>query len=615
VSEYKIEDHQLFILKHTREGQVVPKLLCNFDARIVREDIEDDGVERKTVFIISGTRVGGAKLPDVRVPAEKFSGLNWVVEGWGTRARLCAGVGNRDHIRAAIQEVSGDPPQETTFTHIGWRRLNEGFAYLHGGGAISVEGNDPSVRVDPGPGKLRYYELPPPPTGDDLIRGIHASINITKLGNSKSLFPILAAVYRSPLSDLVATDYAIFIAGPTGVFKTQIAALAQAHFGARFSGLTLPGNWSSTENALEREAFLLKDTLFCVDDFAPYGTSYEVSALHRKAERLIRAQGNLGGRARCNAEGKIRSEYFPRGLILATGEDLPRGHSIRARLLVLEIEKGGINPTKLSTAQNDAEYGLFAGAMAGYLQWLSPRLETMKKGFLERQTELRDGFASANLHRRTASILGSLAAGFEVFLAFAREVGAIDEQRRNELHHAAFSQLLGAAELQFQHQATEDVVNVFLTKLSAAISSGKVHLANAHCGDSPVESEKWGWRDGRGNGTCVGWVGEDGIYLDPEAAYSEVQKLASSQNENVVVSQRTLWKRMTEKGIAQRDSSDGRNLVKRTLPHGRRAYVLHLPNPDSLIDSATIEAIDPSEPQSGPKASIASISGDGGAYV
>ena len=40
------------------------------------------------------------------------------------------------------------------------------------------------------------------------------------------------------------------------------------HFGT-FDRLHLPGAWSSTANQLERRAFLLKDTPFLVDDWAP----------------------------------------------------------------------------------------------------------------------------------------------------------------------------------------------------------------------------------------------------------------------------------------------------------------------------------------------------------
>ena len=39
------------------------------------------------------------------------------------------------------------------------------------------------------------------------------------------------------------------------------------------------------------------------------------------------------------ADGSLRAVRAPRGLIVSTGEDVPRGQSLRARLLVPDIER------------------------------------------------------------------------------------------------------------------------------------------------------------------------------------------------------------------------------------------------------------------------------------
>ena len=137
-------------------------------------------------------------------------------------------------------------------------------------------------------------------------------------------------------------DFALHLTGPTGAFKTELAALAQAHFGAAFNGRRLPASWADTANMLEKKAFLAKDAVLVVDDFAPTGTTADVQRLHREADRLFRAAGNRSGRARMRADGGSRPTYYPRGLIISTGEDIPSGQSLRARLLVLELTPGEI---------------------------------------------------------------------------------------------------------------------------------------------------------------------------------------------------------------------------------------------------------------------------------
>jgi hypothetical protein len=108
---------------------------------------------------------------------------------------------------------------------------------------------------------------------------------------------------------MVPVDLSLFLAGPTGAFKTELTAIAQAHYGSAFNGRHLPANWTSTENALEKQAFAAKDAIFVVDDFAPAGTSYDVVRSHRAADRLLRAAGNRSGRGRMRADTSLRPEY------------------------------------------------------------------------------------------------------------------------------------------------------------------------------------------------------------------------------------------------------------------------------------------------------------------
>jgi hypothetical protein len=106
------------------------------------------------------------------------------------------------------------------------------------------------------------------------------------LGPDTITTPVLGAVYRAPLGEPSPIDFALHLAGPTGAFKTELAALAQAHFGAAFSGRRLPASWADTANMLEKKAFLAKDAVLVVDDFAPTGTTADVQRLHREADRL-----------------------------------------------------------------------------------------------------------------------------------------------------------------------------------------------------------------------------------------------------------------------------------------------------------------------------------------
>ena len=131
---------------------------------------------------------------------------------------------------------------------------------------------------------------------------------------------MLAATYRAVLGE---ADFAVHLAGETGAFKSEVAALYQQHFGAGMDRLHLPGAWSSTANALEILAFHAKDALLVIDDFAPQGSGADVARYHAAADRIFRAAGNHAGRSRLDSTAKLREPKPPRALILSTGEEIP----------------------------------------------------------------------------------------------------------------------------------------------------------------------------------------------------------------------------------------------------------------------------------------------------
>ena len=105
---YTIENGSICWLKETQDGSVsVP--LCNFNALITEAVTHDDGIESKVSFHIEGECATGS-LPATEVPSATFASLNWLHAAWGNKAIVNAGFSNKDHLRCAIQVMSGDVP-------------------------------------------------------------------------------------------------------------------------------------------------------------------------------------------------------------------------------------------------------------------------------------------------------------------------------------------------------------------------------------------------------------------------------------------------------------------------------------------------------------------------
>jgi hypothetical protein len=565
----------------TQDGPVLVAL-CNFTARIVEDLVHDDGVEKRRSLAIEGKHEGGTPLTRVEIAADLFARMEWIVPAWGTGAVMFAGMGIKDHVRTAIQLLSGAVPRRTVYGHTGWRRVDGAWVYLHAGGAIGSGGlikEIPVVLPEP----LAGFDLPNPPSEAPLIDALRASLKILRLGPERITFPILAAIYRSVLG---GSDFAIHIAGPTGCFKSEVAALAQQHFGSSLDARHLPANWSSTGNALEALAFAAKDGLLTVDDFCPTGSMNDVHRSHKDADRLFRGQGNQAGRQRMRADTTFRPAKPPRGLTLSTGEDTPRGQSLRARLLVLEISPNDLGPqgpgrnAGLSACQRDAADGLYAKAMAAFIQWLAPQLDSIRNRWRAEITELREKATTDGQHARTPSMVADLALGLRYFLNFVSETGALSDAEKSEHWRRGWMALNDAAASQAATIASAEPATRFLRLLQAALASGLAHVANEH-GNEPPEPKSWGWRsigDGthRPQGAGIGWLCEGELYLEPDAAFTVVQQFARDQGDSFAISVFTLRRRLKEKALlASTDSARSKLTVRKTL-QGRRRDVLHI---------------------------------------
>jgi len=288
----------------------------------------------------------------------------------------------KDHARAAIQLLSPQVDHRCVYTHLGWRHIGEDWCYLHAGGAIGAHGTVEDITVAPG-AALAAYALPPPPDEETVCTAIRASLRLLEVAQDAVMIPVYAALWRAVLSNV---DCSVHLVGPTGQGKSEIAALIQQHWGAAMDARHLPASWLSTGNALEGIAFQAKDAVLVVDDFCPTGVKADIARQHKEADRLVRAQGNRSGRQRMRADSTLRPCKPPRGMILSTGEDTPRGQSLRARMLILDVPPGMMEWNALTLCQNDAAAGVYTQALAGFVQWLAPRYGEILQGL---PTELR----------------------------------------------------------------------------------------------------------------------------------------------------------------------------------------------------------------------------------
>jgi len=556
------------------------ELLTNFIAEIVGDTLIDDGATVTRTFEIQVTFKN--TLLKFELLASEFSKMNWPVEKIGAAAIITVGRGHRDHARAAIQGLSNKIITHYAHAHTGWQQVNGAWVFLHGGGAIGAEGvvHGIDVRL---PDALSNYVLPAP-NSRKLVSSIRATLNVLSVAPLYLTVPLLGAVFRVVLGPC---DFSIHVTGQTGTGKSELAALIQQHFGPRLDARNLPTSWSSTANANEALAFYAKDCIIVVDDFLPSGTTYDVQHLHAGADRLMRNQGNRAARQRLTADSSLMPAKAPRGVIISTGEDTPRGQSLRARLLVLEMAPDSMNWAALTHCQREALRGCYAHTTAGYTQWLARRYAEIQRRLPGEIVSLRNSSLAGASHRRTVDIISNLWLGWRYFLDFAKDLGAINPKEVEHYTALTSRALEEGARTQGEQQSTNDPAIRFVQLVSAALSNGSAHLAGPD-GMAPEKPEAYGWRlfkvgtgdnerdDWRFQGSRIGWLEGDDVFLNSDAAYKAAQVIAKDLGEPLAITLTTLLRRLRDRGSIATTDLKRQTLTIRKVLEGVRREMLHM---------------------------------------
>jgi len=586
--------------KPTRDD-LVPTKLANFIARIITDVTRDDGLEGSKMLEIEGVLEGETKR--FAVSASQFGSMGWVLEHLGAGAIVSPSQGMRDHLRAAIQTLSaGSITKRTVYTHTGWRKVNDEWVYLHADGAIGPIGPVSGVEVDL-PRELSHFKLPEPLAGPELVAAIQASLGLLALtGNNadgdRVMVPLLGTVYRSVLGPW---DASIHLFGDTGARKTELAARAQQHFGPGFIRTNLP-SWVSTANYNEALAFHAKDAALVIDDFVPQGTAMDRARLEQQADRIFRGVGNGAGRGRLRPDGTPRPARAPRAVIMSTGEEVPGGRSRQARMLLVEVPAqpknqaptpGAVRLDVLTRCQDQGERGLYAQAMAGYLRSLARRHPEAMAEVKSLFKEFRARALGVGSHSRDPEKVANVAVGWEMFLRFALEVGAITAQQGEGLRRRVWTALVGLAEEQAVHEAEANPALRFVELVRSALAAQQAHLVDRGSDRAPPGHEaRCGWRRRSGgpagteewisNAVGIGWIDGEDIYLNPDAALKAAQSMAGGIA--LLPPTKALGRHLrSDKLLKSVDSTRGRNVIRITSS-GARHEVWHFAA-DSLLPS------------------------------
>jgi hypothetical protein len=567
------------------DGEV---LLARFTAQVVSEVTRDDGAEVFKQIRIRVTLPTGYAA-EVDVPAERLHrAREWASRAVGAAAIITPMSRAEEHVASASQYLGHyEWDSETVYAYTGWRRdLSGTHRFLTASGALGAAGLDTSVTVDLGADRLNGYALPDPTMvpQEELAAAVRASLGLTRLAPPKVMAALLGAIYRAPLP--LPPETSVFVVGPSGSLKTAVSAVVGQHFGRRLDAKNLAGEWKSTANSLEVTAYQLAGVVFVVDDYAPQAAD-DPRKLAAAADRLFRGAANASGRARLRPDGTLRPVKPPRAQVLSTGEDVPPGESLRARLTIAALHAGEVDISALTAAQQDAAAGVFELAMAGYVRYLAQQQdedpkcgEVLRQQIADRRAEL----SRSSGHLRVPEAVAGLLTGWRRWLEYAVAVTGITAAEAETILAATKKAFAELSADQAGYVAAMKVSRVYLDALADALTGGHAHLADLDGGREPMSlPAQWGWepyesgeiKQWHPRGTCIGWISRTGqLFLHPGSAYEVARAHAGRSGVPLNTSKTMVQRHLFDDGhLASVDK--GQLTVVRTVAGGRKR-VLHV---------------------------------------
>lgn len=526
------DDVNLYRWKNSRDGFISVRI-SNFDAQITDDISEDDGIEVKTFYGIEG-RTKGKHLPRIEVAATQFNSMNWLAK-WGSQCIIEPGLSNKDYLRHAIQKRSNGIKRQTFFTHTGWRKIDNKWAYFTAGGAIGADGV--SVRL---PKELDFIELPHMPENE--AEAIKTSFSFLGIGSQSITLPVYSYTFLAPLTTLIKPmpNFVQYLHGQTGVLKTTLARLALSHFGnAEDVALS---NFEDSANAIEKRGFILKDMLHIMDDYCPSYRKVDAQQKENTVQRIIRGYSNRTGRHRLNADTSEKGAYVPRGLLLVTGEEVPMLQSTNARMSVIELSDGDIDKQKLSRLQLNAH--LLPQAMSIYIRWLIENIIDIRKTFPEHFRQLRSKAYAEGLHNRLPEQSAFYQFAWNIVLSWLQDKSIITETQAQSMSQDGWNIFMELADRQSRRIEREDPVRRFREIVQTLITQGKVKLLHKELSGDIIGNEK---------ADLLGYFDDLYMYLLPTALWNTMQRYCIAEGSHFPFSRQTFYRMLISRKLIDTD--------------------------------------------------------------
>jgi hypothetical protein len=511
------------------DGKRPGRLLANVEVDVVcDEEVIDEGVSSRRFSCV--LRRGDEEAPFNITTAQYASDKEFLQALYAAAGPAMQFHCSPTAFRNATAALNPDPPRRRVTTSFGWEG-GEGKAFLVPGGRITAAG---------------YEEAGAGPQVDLSGCDVAASLGLCRLGPSevdrlkrhlvedwlpshsrRVTYPLLGTVVAALLYPFArgVGRYYLWLRGMTGSGKSFQAVLAQHWFGD-FGGLQALGDegrriqsWVATPNHIQLTGYFFRHCVYLVDDYKP--STLSPGAL-QQVLKLLQSYHDGTGRGRLRSDSTFLGTRPIRGLLLATGEDVPEhSASTTARGIITDVLGDDIDYERGGRCL--AECQKYSGVTADLIRWLIDRgyPGRFEGRVRELQAYFYNGVSDRQNALRVASNIALLAAGLQAAAEYFADVwpgaGArVKEFIEKDLAALRDGMLASAKE--------EQESEVFLRTLSELAAWGAVVIDGCQ-----VATRQEGPRP-RLVGSLARTVPEPVVHLSMALALAEVQENLRKQN-------------------------------------------------------------------------------------
>lgn len=318
---YEFPDRGL-VKKIIKKDVLEDKVISNFIAIPTKFITYNDGNETKTDVTLKTILNTGEELPKITLNIKDFESLNWIANGtWNFEPRISPNGNNKEYFKDTSKILSKLSTKEVIYSHMGFRKINGKLHYLYHGGVI---GENKDIKVDLIESGLEQYKFIEDQLNSKQIKEcVETSLSLLNVGEETIIVPLLGTIFLATLQEIfreigIANGFVTWILGESGTQKSTLTALMLSHFG-NFERDTIPCGFKDTVNSLEKQAFIVKDSVLLIDDYYPSQSLQESRKMEAVAESILGMAGDKQDRSRMKQNGKdIRKSYSSRGILMAT---------------------------------------------------------------------------------------------------------------------------------------------------------------------------------------------------------------------------------------------------------------------------------------------------------